>query len=557
MSSATTKDPSSRCTRCNAKNSASAQFCGTCGAPLMPNASQPIWSPPVNDFLLPEGEFLIDEQGVERCEIIRAPGQSSPCREYQARSLGTQDGLCLRLFEAATRQPLGAVIDLATTLGQGVQLPHVSRLLQPFASRWPAHGDARRTYVAEVAPANELKSGAIDRLKEADWQLWLRQLALGLDALHKKEVAFGFKVEDVLLHVCVTEDGQVSWKRLCDLRTLRDPALAFADVRALVAATQRVMGEQIEMQPSLDLLLQHAGQSNSQMTAEDLVFGLSRISANASGASTAPLTPPSATDGGLDRAGSVAFAHKTDKGMAHDTNEDSAMAIEIHISNSDVVGLPLLLAVSDGMGGEDAGEVASRLTLQELLKAVTHLITIEEETEPKAWVQRTVKQINDRMIEQARRLGNQMGATLVFALVQDGVACLGNVGDSRIYRWNAKRNDGQLVRLVKDHSLVQRLVDLGEIRDEDRYAHPERNIVLRSIGDPRNARSDDNEPAPMCAGDWMLLCSDGLWEMVRDDKIREALAGARSPDEACDRLVDMANANGGEDNIAVVVAHFL
>jgi protein phosphatase len=382
---------------------------------------------------------------------------------------------------------------------------------------------------------------------------WIRQLALGLNALHEHKLVFGFQAKDVLMHVSVMEKDQVSWKRLMDLQPSSAPAQACSDVQALASAILSMPADPLKSNQPLKALLERARQPAVGMTADQLVSQLNDLAFNPPREHVASRD---ATDAPLSAASKYSYAAKTDKGRMRDGNEDSLLAIGMHISNDNVTYQPLLLAVSDGMGGEDAGEIASQLTLKELHKAVTQIVTNDEEIEPKVWVQRTIKQINERVLETARKLGNQMGATLVFAFVHDGTACLGNVGDSRIYRWNAKRNGGQMVRLVKDHSLVQRLVDLGEIKDPDRYAHPERNMVLRSIGDPKNARSDDNEPVPIYAGDWLLLCSDGLWEMVRDDQIRDVLAGSRTPEEACDRLVDMANANGGEDNIAVVIARF-
>jgi len=113
-----------------------------------------------------------------------------------------------------------------------------------------------------------------------------------------------------------------------------------------------------------------------------------------------------------------------------------------------------------------------------------------------------------------------------------------------------------MVRLTRDHSLVQRLVDLGHLTDEERYVHPERNMVLRTIGDLRTGKPDVSQPISVQDGDWLLLCCDGLWEMVRDDRMRDILSQSAGAQDACDRLITEANRNGGEDNITVVIAHF-
>jgi protein phosphatase len=98
------------------------------------------------------------------------------------------------------------------------------------------------------------------------------------------------------------------------------------------------------------------------------------------------------------------------------------------------------------------------------------------------------------------------------------------------------------------------LVDEGAINDRDRYEHPRRNIITRSLGDPKTGISDANPSIELVSGDWLLLCSDGLWEMVRDEAIVHVISTAKNAQNACDALVALANTNGGEDNITVVIA---
>jgi serine/threonine protein phosphatase PrpC len=256
----------------------------------------------------------------------------------------------------------------------------------------------------------------------------------------------------------------------------------------------------------------------------------------------------------------VEVGHATSRGMLRDDNEDSLCALEVPVAASaGYLHRPVLLAVADGMGGVDAGEVASALTI-DLLTAATEALFADDGAAPAApqvgaWIQATVRDINAAVVAEGTRNGTQMGSTLAFALIVDGTAYLGNVGDCRVYRWHARPGADGMVRLVRDHSLVQSLVDAGVLTDEERYSHPERSLVLRSLGDPRTGVSDDNAPLPLQPGDWLLICSDGLWEMVRDDAIRDV----RAPNAqvACDRLVDLANANGGEDNISVAIGRYM
>lgn len=254
----------------------------------------------------------------------------------------------------------------------------------------------------------------------------------------------------------------------------------------------------------------------------------------------------------------VVGAH-TDTGIVREHNEDSLLTLQLSLVNNNQPQTWGVYIVSDGMGGHAAGEVASGLAVrgaadlilsEYLARAVQPDASFSEE-EARTLVERAVRRANEAIIAEGRAQDNDMGATFTMALVVGDRAVVGNVGDSRTYLYR----DGKLHRISKDHSLVQRLVDLGQISDEDVYSHPQRNAVLRSLGD-RAAVEVDVFSERLRAGDALLLCSDGQWEMTRDAEMERFLARDEHPQAICEALVAAANQAGGEDNIAVVLVRF-
>jgi serine/threonine protein phosphatase PrpC len=223
----------------------------------------------------------------------------------------------------------------------------------------------------------------------------------------------------------------------------------------------------------------------------------------------------------------------TDAGRKRRRNEDS-FVID-----------PPLFAVADGMGGAQAGEVASRLAaaaLREFHEA--------DEFAPEERVATIIQEANRRIYERAKSdaQASGMGTTITAALVtQEGVA-VGHVGDSRAYRLR----HGRLEQLTEDHSLVADLVRSGRLSPDEADAHPQRSVITRALGtDPEV--DVDSFTADAEAGDVFLLCSDGLTTMVDEDRIAETIARSSSLEQATKALVKAANRAGGEDNITVVL----
>lgn len=248
-----------------------------------------------------------------------------------------------------------------------------------------------------------------------------------------------------------------------------------------------------------------------------------------------------------------------DTGLVRDHNEDSYLTIQLGLDNSSRHQIWGFYGVSDGMGGHAAGEVASGLAVRASAELVmseylTHAIQpdgVFNEGEARDLVRRAVLRANEAIVAESRSQGNDMGATLTVALVVGDRVIVGNVGDSRAYLYR----DEKLQRISKDHSLVQRLVDLGQISDDEIYSHPQRNAVLRSLGDRAEVEVDVFSER-VHSGEALMLCSDGQWEMTRDPAMELMIARAADPQAACDAMVAAANQAGGEDNITVVLVHF-
>lgn len=205
----------------------------------------------------------------------------------------------------------------------------------------------------------------------------------------------------------------------------------------------------------------------------------------------------------------------------------------------------VVLAVSDGMGGADAGEVASALVVQSLREAMR--------TAQGGWDEATrqaVERANRDVWSAAKEPGKKgMGATVTAVCVHGNVAHIAEVGDSRAY---LMRN-GRIRQITRDQSFVQFLVDSGALKPEEAAKYPMKNVVLQAMG-----QKEDVQVAlgrlELRRGDRLLLCSDGLSGMVTADEMRGAVDRASTPDAACRALVDLANERGGEDNITVVIA---
>ena len=240
----------------------------------------------------------------------------------------------------------------------------------------------------------------------------------------------------------------------------------------------------------------------------------------------------------------------------HRPNEDTILVTQGSVPSASPSTSPkpfALLIVADGMGGQAHGQEASRLAVRSLAKYVSGSLG-SQQMKPGAvlaLLTAGVQYANQLVYQHNREQRDNMGTTMTAALVMDNTAYVAHVGDSRLYLYREPRG---LVQITQDHTVVASLVAAGVIESKDIYTHPMRNRIYRSLGDKATAEVD-GYTVPLAAGDLLLLCSDGLWEMVRDQQIAAILTTHRPhPSKTAHALVQAALAGGGEDNVSVIVA---
>jgi len=245
-------------------------------------------------------------------------------------------------------------------------------------------------------------------------------------------------------------------------------------------------------------------------------------------------------------------------GKVRERNEDSFLVQQLAWTSRDVAHEAALLVVADGMGGHQAGDRASRLTVRTVASHLAPLFAegLADDTggpDARAWaaaVEQAIKEANRAVLDQAASdLGCKgMGATAAVVLVRGGQALVGHVGDCRVYH----QRGGKLVQVTRDQTLVARLVELGQLPPEQALTHPARNEVTQAVG-----RRADIEPAhyevELRSGDWLVVACDGLHAHVDAEELEEALAEpGRSARQLARHLVDLADQLGGSDNCTVV-----
>lgn len=249
----------------------------------------------------------------------------------------------------------------------------------------------------------------------------------------------------------------------------------------------------------------------------------------------------------------------SDVGMVREGNEDSVGVRDLHFVNlSRQRGLGVYV-VADGMGGVNAGEVASAIAVEEGLAVLEDKLNtpqLETAAEPgeiiKQALTAAIKRANLRIYETGRgdEVLSGMGTTLTAAVIFGQTLYVGHVGDSRAYVINRFG----IEKVSRDHSLVGRLVEIGQITEEEALVHPQRNLIYRALGTYPNVEVDVYQRS-LKLGDWVLLCSDGLTGHVKDHELQSIVSAHQDPQKASQHLVNTANIRGGEDNISVVLVN--
>ena len=269
----------------------------------------------------------------------------------------------------------------------------------------------------------------------------------------------------------------------------------------------------------------------------------------------------------------VDLAAVSDRGLVRENNQDHYLVMRFRrsmerlLTNLQADQVPAraeevghCFVVADGMGGPTGGEVASQIAIGTLVNLALNepdwVFGISSE-DTKRRVERMAKRW-ERVQEAVRARGDRepalgrMGTTMIAAVSLGTRLVIGHIGDSRLYVFRR----GRLHQLTRDHTLVQTMVDLGELTPEEAATHPRRDRLMRSFSAAGDAYQGDFQQATLADGDQLLLCTDGLTDMVDNNTIGSVLSGAATADEACQVLLAAALKNGGKDNVTLALARY-
>ncbi len=381
-----------------------------------------------------------------------------------------------------------------------------------------------------------------------------------LDVLHSRGMVLG-KVAPEDLHLTV--DGLPQLVRtplLCQTIETEHPEAVHADLQDLAGLLEELTGTPRTTRRLNEAQSQTLMVSNEESDTLAAVLSQVRTEAITDAQTLANILQDLISDRTRPLPLHQRIGAASNTGSVRDHNEDSLLSLELRQNNASYEYSCGLFVVADGMGGHAAGEVASYLAVR---RAAETLLagSIIDLLDPEADYQQqrieellhdAVLQANEAIRRESHARGNDMGTTIAMALVIGDRATIANVGDSRVYLYR----DGTLRRISQDHSLVMRLVELGQLTENEIYSHPQRNAVLRSLGDQGDIEVDLFVER-LRPDDGLLLCSDGQWEMTRDPQMARIIQShGTNVQDACAELIDAANQAGGEDNITSILIRF-
>lgn len=232
--------------------------------------------------------------------------------------------------------------------------------------------------------------------------------------------------------------------------------------------------------------------------------------------------------------------YATDVGRVRKINQDT-----VFCSTSPVGNLPNLFVVADGMGGHNAGDLASRLAVETIVDVVSSM----DETDPITLIGKAVHMANDAVLGKSKEAEEYsgMGTTLVIACIKDDILYVANVGDSRLYIINK-----EITQITRDHSLVEELVSMGQLDRNEARTNQNKNIITRAVGAMKVVMADYFE-VRLNEKDQILMCTDGLTNMVEDSDIMGLAKQKATIGEKVNSLIVSANNHGGKDNIGIIL----
>jgi serine/threonine protein phosphatase PrpC len=547
------------CSACGADNRAGARFCRSCGAALVePAASevQPTFEAPEApseelesagaSAQLPSEEPPAPAEATDRPSAEPVPAATAtevPPQELEpeAEGAGTPAG------EAAPEIEEAEALAGEEAQSEG-QVAEAAASAETSASSEPSGSEAlEKTAVPAGVQEGEEVVEPLPEPEGVEFSFW-REKAEPLTP-----AAMGMVIADryVLVEVLDAQDEEILYLAH-DLH--RCWQCGFEENVSSEAFCARC-GATLDRRPEVRLLEVQGAQAPPS-TGETVAARLSqegRTFLLLAGLEPQPPAPPA------PQGVRLLVGQRSDPGQVRELDEDSLLVLTLTPVFESRTGPTLgLFAVADGMGGHEGGEIASKMALQILADQTMRTIILPQlagefmlEADVVVRLRQATIAANDAVFLARQKRENDMGSTLTAALVRNDRLFLAHVGDSRAYRWNA---DG-LDQLTTDHSVIASMIANGQAQPEEIYTHPHRSVIYRCIGDKPTVEVD-TDILPLAPGDRIVICCDGLWEMVHDEGIEEVLMQEADAQLACELLVKHANAAGGEDNISVIIVQF-